>query len=294
MDNNLDPITEEIGLLAASLSLIEIGLGSILHAFKIPLAGHVLALNQMAILTRASMQISLIASLLKSLSPAGKKLTPMLAIMAQGLLYSCGVGILGLNYLGLFLAVTLASLWGFIQPLLFIYLLFGETSLKVVKHFSEEFEKIIPHVEQILLWVIIVAVILKILLGFFISILAIKISDKKFKEYQDRMFVEATLKKIKPVGNQSPYILAIKDLANPLFIISFIVTLIFFIFSNASMAQTIWGLIRPLALGFIFFYIIRVYPMDNLINFFQKKGFRKFAMSFEKAVSVVKNYRRNS
>ena len=45
MDNNLDPITEEIGLLAASLSLIEIGLGSILHAFKIPLAGHVLALS---------------------------------------------------------------------------------------------------------------------------------------------------------------------------------------------------------------------------------------------------------
>jgi hypothetical protein len=76
---------EEIGKKAALLSIVEIGLGSFLHAFSIPFAGHFLSLNQGFILTRAAIEtndrrspgiISAVAALLKSLSPAGKKLTP--------------------------------------------------------------------------------------------------------------------------------------------------------------------------------------------------------------------------
>ena len=92
--------TEEIGKQIASLALIEVGLGSLLHSLKIPLSGHFLSLNQTAFLSRSSfklnskkapLEISLTASILKSLSPAGKKLTPMLAIAAQGLLFYIGI-----------------------------------------------------------------------------------------------------------------------------------------------------------------------------------------------------------
>ena len=75
---------------AALLSGSEIGLGSVLHGLKIPFSGHFLSLNQGFILSRATIKsknvknskfipisISNISSLLKTLAPAGKKLTPL-------------------------------------------------------------------------------------------------------------------------------------------------------------------------------------------------------------------------
>ncbi|MFP5459829.1 MAG: hypothetical protein ACLGG7_13920, partial [Bacteriovoracia bacterium] len=101
--------TSEIGKNAATLSLIEVGLGSLLHGLKLPFSGHVLSLNQSFILTRATLTsgerrdaavISTTAAILKSLSPAGKKLTPMLAIAVQGQLYYLGLLVAGTGVIG--------------------------------------------------------------------------------------------------------------------------------------------------------------------------------------------------
>ncbi|MFM8268834.1 MAG: hypothetical protein ACKN9V_01485, partial [Pseudomonadota bacterium] len=91
------------GVYAGILSLVEIGLGGLLHGMKIPFAGTFLSLNQGFFLTRLiklncfspdartlPFRVSNITALLKSLSPAGKKLLPMLAISAQGFLFSFG------------------------------------------------------------------------------------------------------------------------------------------------------------------------------------------------------------
>lgn len=74
----MDVVTD----LAVTLSIVEIGLGSVVHGFKIPFGGHVLSLNQGMFLSRAmafalsrregfrlANEISLIASFMKSLSP---------------------------------------------------------------------------------------------------------------------------------------------------------------------------------------------------------------------------------
>src|SRR5690606_26328753 len=117
---------EEIGKKAALLSSIEIGLGSILHGLRLPLAGHLLSLNQGFILTRATLEIedskspaliSATSAILKSLSPAGKKLTPMLALSVQGQLFNLGPLLLGNNPVGRSLGMILLCIWGFIQPL---------------------------------------------------------------------------------------------------------------------------------------------------------------------------------
>ena len=110
-------------------SLVEVGLGSFLHAFHIPFSGHALSLNQGLILTQACQKtesrkeavtatngIAIITAILKSLSPMGKRLTPMLAISMQGFLFSLGILILGNNILGMILGISLLSLWGFAQP----------------------------------------------------------------------------------------------------------------------------------------------------------------------------------
>ena len=50
---------EKISAAAALLSLTEIGLGSLLHSFKIPFAGHFLSLNQGFILGKVSITLYL-------------------------------------------------------------------------------------------------------------------------------------------------------------------------------------------------------------------------------------------
>src|SRR5688572_22233186 len=127
-----------VGRHAALLTVVEVGLGSLLHGLRIPLSGQILSCNQGFLLCRAVKEagpdersrflpatISNVAALLKSLSPAGKKLTPMLAISSQGLLFSLGCILLGPNFLGCLLGISLLSLWAFAQPILIAYVLFG-------------------------------------------------------------------------------------------------------------------------------------------------------------------------
>ena len=110
------------------LTLMEIGLGSFLHSFHIPFSGHLLALNQCFILNRAvivgrnsaspflAMTISNTAAILKTLSPRGKRFTPMLAISVQGLLFNLGLLLFGAHFLGRCIASMLLSLWPMVQP----------------------------------------------------------------------------------------------------------------------------------------------------------------------------------
>ncbi len=279
------------------LSLIEIGLGSLLHSFKIPLAGHFMSINQNAMLARISfelksktspMKVSNIAAILKSLSPAGKKLTPMLAICAQGLLFSIGILTLGINYIGLFFSVILSSSWAFIQPVLFIYFLFGQKSLSVASHFIKEFSKVMPNSQSYLVAIIILFFIVKILMSYIFSIIMIKMSPQDFELYQRKMMTNQS--KEETHTNHNPYILALKDLLSPLFIFSFLFTLFFFFFSHADTSVIFWAILRPLALGYILFFVVRVYPLENISRFLNWLGLKQMAESLKLAIEKLKEF----
>ena len=175
--------TEEVGKKAALLSAIEIGLGSVLHGLHVPMAGHVLSLNQGFILSRAQVElqdkraaglISTTAALLKSLSPAGKKLTPMLAIAMQGQLFGLGSMLLGNNMLGHSLGMLLLCVWGFIQPLFFYALVFGETLWGMSEFYLQQLQLIMPSLRvQDVVRVLLGVVVLKIGIGFFLVVFVI-------------------------------------------------------------------------------------------------------------------------
>ena len=131
--NSLDRVSHY----SAFLSLVEIGFGSIVHGLKIPFGGQLMSLNQGAVLSHATrniehktfsslMMISTVAAVMKSLSPAGNKLGPMLSISVQGSLFASGVFLFGKNLFGVVLGMILLSLWAFIQPLMVGYLFFGK------------------------------------------------------------------------------------------------------------------------------------------------------------------------
>ena len=76
--------------------LTEVGVGSVLHAVRVPFKGIFLALVQVMMMIgfgrrlngRGLYQIAFIAALLKSFSPAGPRLKPMFYIFTQGALFA--------------------------------------------------------------------------------------------------------------------------------------------------------------------------------------------------------------
>lgn len=130
---------------AVAQSLSEVVLGSWIHAAHLPFGGHLLSLNQSLLLTfaargyasrreaaRSVQTVSHSAAVLKALSPVGKRLTPMLAISVQGLLYALGLTIAGANAVGAALGAALASVWGFVQPVLVAYVLLGAVFFEAI------------------------------------------------------------------------------------------------------------------------------------------------------------------
>jgi hypothetical protein len=296
-----DHVTDVLGKQATILGIIEMGLGSFLHSFKVPLAGHCLSLNQIFFLTRASQQlqlkttgaiISVVTAGMKGLSPAGKRLTPMLAISAQGMLFSFGVTVFGLSWIGYFVGALLASLWGFVQPVLFIYLLYGQTSVEVANYFLKEVNKVISIDFGDVFFFASCLVGIKVIFSLITVICARKISQKRYESYETMLKEKAKLKKIrKDREGESAFLLALRDTLNPLFLFSFILTAVFFIFAESSYVTIIWALMRPLLIAFLLFYIARVYPIEKLGDRFEKMGWLNLAETWRKSVGLIRSYR---
>jgi nucleoside-triphosphatase THEP1 len=94
---------ERVGAFAGIAGAVEVGLGSALHAYRVPLKGHALAYLQNVMLIafgkalrgRGLVRISLLSAMLKAFSPAGSTLRPMAYIFLQGAAFALPVRLLG-------------------------------------------------------------------------------------------------------------------------------------------------------------------------------------------------------
>jgi len=265
------------GVYAGLLSLVEIGLGGFLHGMKIPFAGTFLSLNQGVFLTRVvklnrtrhaartlAFRVSNITALLKSLSPAGKKLLPMLAISMQGLLFSVGTVLLGTGLPGCLLGAILSSFWGVIQPLAVMGIIYG-LSLG-----EQELQKMFAYFRpDSLVKVVIAFTALKASLAGALTGAAWKASFDE-QDLLNQKLVKWGLKGLPSASSPSapshPALGALNDLKRPLFLIPFILTGIFFYFAEDSKAQFIWKSFRTVAAAYLFFLAIRLFPVDIWIK----------------------------
>ncbi len=263
---------DDIGKKAALLSIVEIGLGSFLHAFSIPFAGHFLSLNQGFILTRAAMEskdrrapgiISAVAAFLKSLSPVGKKLTPMLAIGMQGQLYNVGLFLLGNNGFGRILGMSLLCLWGFIQPLALYFILYGKTLVEMAEYYSQELSKVFHVTPDDFLSILISLVVFKLICGAVVVILAQILKKNKVDQYETWLISKHKPQEQKIEG--SAWILALKDLFSPVFILTWLLMLLFYLYSQHAKADLIWILLRPVAVGYLIFLTLRIFPVQKIV-----------------------------
>lgn len=276
---------EKIGKYSTAQSVSEIGLGSVVHSLKIPLGGHALSLNQGLLLVLATKScaarfeaarvvigVSLIASALKSLSPSGKKLMPMLAISMQGLLFSAGVATLGLNFLGVMVGLLLLSCWGFAQPLLMAYLIFGETLFQAIEKLWMDTAGKIGMDPSWGIGILLSVVAVK----FTFSVLLAYVAWRPGQAFEERYFARMEMlweKARHVVPNRRkgevlgrPWVAAFRgaaiDLLNPLFLVSFALSVGFLIVTRVSESDAWIFVLRTLLGGYLFFFLIRVIPVS--------------------------------
>lgn len=278
-----DEITNLQVKYTAYLSIVEIAIGSFLHSFKIPLSGHILSLNEAFILTRSSTEISqsgspavigMSAALFKTLSPAGKKLTPMLAISSQAHLFSLGLYIAGNNFFGRILGSILLSLWAFIQPIGIYFLIFGKNIIDIANYFLEKLSDVYPVTMDNLISFLCIMIFIKCLIATVLAIYAQKINTQRFEKYihWTNSFQQKDNSKKKAL---SPFKGALKDILSPLYLCSIILSLVFFVFVDSGYSKNIWLFLRPITIGYLLFLAIRIFPIEKMTSKISNQKYKK-------------------
>lgn len=124
-----------VAALGALWGSVEIGLGSLLHVWNVPFIGAILgtigiaiALVGRVVVPRpgSTVSIAVVAALLKALSVGGVVLSPMIAIVMEGLIADAVLSLGGRPRRGTFVvAGALAVVWNLVHPLLVQGLIFG-------------------------------------------------------------------------------------------------------------------------------------------------------------------------
>lgn len=222
--HNKNPISEteqEFGFL---LSGVEIGLGSILHSLHLPLSGQFLSLNQIFLLSLAckkcrsrwsGLKISIYAAIMKIGLAQGKRITPMIAIGMQGWLFSLG-GIIN-TYLG----ASLSSLWAFLQPLAFFYMISSGSLPKIIEFYQSIGQKFSIN----LYGVFFVLISLKLFLALLVCYWAKHLSDTKFKRYRQ---LAHKVQKWQPKKKKSWW----QDFLSPFYMVTLTLFAIFFWYNS--------------------------------------------------------------
>ncbi len=255
---------------ATLLTVAEVGLGSFIHTVKIPFGGHALSLNQGLILAFAARAtegrreavsvtsgVSLTSSILKALSPAGKRLTPMLAITVQGLGFASGIAVGGRNLLGVSLGMIWLSLWGFAQPVLVAYLLFGKTFFLGLQKVWLEFSTFLGITKELEWWVLGAVITAKIAIALALGGLAwFNVSlESQYQETIEKVRLPLSQPRASGEWGWRPIL---GDMLSPWFVAAFLFSLIFFYFSGERNAQAVWNyVLRPLVAGLFLFWAAR-------------------------------------
>lgn len=285
---------------AAQLSIAEIGLGSIGHGLKIPLTGQVLSLNQLGFLLNAvnrdglsnsaTFEISGISATLKSFSPAGQKLGPMLSIAMQGFLFWLGITLFGLNIIGQCIGAVLLSLWAFVQPLVTLTFIYGLDLDKLSSFYSDKIKEDYEFLALSLMYALVAVIVVKVVLA-----IAMTVVSRFYKKEIRILSAERATQylKLNQMSQQpvSPLKGALKDMTRPLFVLSFVLMLIFLWQSNGGIGQKIWMGLRPLAFAFVLFYILRSpWVAKKLFAWSQQSpGFNKIYSKTQKAFELIKS-----
>ncbi|MBN2332137.1 MAG: hypothetical protein JXO49_08635 [Deltaproteobacteria bacterium] len=287
--------------------LTEVGVGSVLHAVRVPFKGHFLALVQVMMMIgfgrrlngRGLYQIAFIAALLKSFSPAGPRLKPMFYIFTQGALFALPTSIFGWHFPAMLGGAMLTSVST-------VFLSLGFSLLKYGRAYFEMLETAFNRIIAAAGWgpyplgsILLTFLLIKILLAVGITLAAY---------HFDFSFIERRLARIRklvahggppvelPRGRKRSWkasaVGACRDMGRIGFLVPFGITVtLICIFSNLHDGQLLVMLLRALLVTWLGFMLIRQINPLSLVHFFRQRGARGFALAMNHSLTAWSVYR---
>ncbi|MCA0445007.1 MAG: hypothetical protein LCH54_02125 [Bacteroidetes bacterium] len=291
-----------VGLWGSISGGIESTVGAFLHAVQIPFRGHILSTGQSVLLMFAGEKlavrfrlawISIIAAGLKSFSPSGQRLRPMIAISIQGFLYSIAVTLAGWNFAGIFMGGVLIGAWASAQGVLLQYLFVGSDVFKamdiVLENVAAFFElKSTPALSVLLIgWVSFSALITGL-----ITLYVWRYPQAKFLRIIKKIETYQVIKKRgkEPGSLSSVWIQAGADLLRPGFWLPLILIAgIIFLFDTDVKKMT-WTLFRGITIAWILFALVRMINVEKILGWMNKKGYWGPLIAFQRALNKHKEH----
>jgi len=288
---------QRIGRYGAAAGAIEVSLGTVLNATKIPFRGVPMSIIQAIVLFFAGSRlarpwmviwVSYVAAALKALSPAGNRLRPMVAIAAQGSLFGLSVRLLGWNMAGISLGAWFVGAWAGLQGFIFQYVLLGNALFDA---YGELQQWIAEHLGITIVSLPLLVTIYVFLIG---TLSASIISYFQWRKRPPVLLKKALTRSNKLTkSNQTVSLNWPKRLwfeyRQKAFWVPLVVVFLILMFSGSSTAELAGLPMRAAGILAAIFVIFSVLKPDNLIFRLRKFGFWGPAITLERILGTETN-----
>ena len=287
-----------VGVYGGGAGGFEASVGAILHGGQIPLRGLAMSSMQSVILTYAAdgmgkprrvVWVAVIAAALKALSPTGNRARPMIAITAQGFLYTLAVTFLGWNILGVTIGGFLIGAWAAIQGVVLQYLFVGNEMLEAYDTVIQWIVgKINLHgvgfLQIVAAWTILCG-----MLSGTLTLVAWRHRRRMPGRLRDLVFrkPKGVLLEWNSVSIAGAMRNGLKDITRPLFWLPVIIVMVIMLVSGSSVEAILWIILRAAVVGFVFFSLVRSIDLRRFIGWLQNRGHWGPALAFKRAVEGV-------
>jgi nucleoside-triphosphatase THEP1 len=287
---------QRTGRYGAAAGAIEVSLGTILNATKIPFRGVPMSIIQAIVLFFAGSKlarpwlvvwVSYIAAALKALSPAGNRLRPMTAIAVQGSLFGLSVKVLGWNMAGITIGAWCVGAWAGLQGLVFQYLLLGNALFDAYGELQLWFT------QQLGITIVSLPVLITIYVFFTGMLSAVVISYFQWSKRPPALLKKALTKPAKSVEfNKQEEIGYAKKLwfeyRQKAFWVPLVIVFAILLFSGSSTAELASLPLRAAGILAAIFVIISVLKPGSWVLTLRKHGFWGAAITLERILGKDK------
>ncbi|MFN0157708.1 MAG: hypothetical protein ACKVRP_06510 [Bacteroidota bacterium] len=289
-----------VGVFGAASGGFEASVGSALHGGRVPMRGLFLSSMQSVVMTYAAHRLGqrgrvvwvpFISAGLKSLSPTGSRLGPMLAITMQGLLYGGAVTALGWNAIAVMVGGILVTGWAAAQGLVLQYLLFGGELLRaydtVIRWVVERFNISPPGVVVLMtVWCALWGSV-----GAAVTFLAWRHRETiptKLRVLLDRGSQNVRLNSASPTWRHATRG-GLRDLARPFFWVPLLIVTAVIVLSGSPWESAFWIVARAATIGVVIFSLVRVFNPQKFIAWLRGRGHWGPALAFRRAIGEKQN-----
>ena len=292
-----------VGTFAGAAGMVEVGLGSTLHAYRVPFKGHVLAYLQNALLVtfgkalngRGLFRISFISAMLKAFSPAGARFRPMAYIFLQGAVFAAPVRLLGWHLLSVLVGSVLMAWLTLGLSLGVDYAMFGQSIFDAfsgaISFASEALNIRAPSLAAIIGGAFLLkgAIALGLAAAAYLGDLEPLV--RRLKRRGSRRQRPIRDERVATAGRRTALGTALgaaRDLLRPRFAIAFVVsTLLLLFFTSLSRSDLASVVVRGLVISYLGFIAVRRVDLGALGGWLDRRTGLGLAESLPAAMRVI-------